>query len=75
MQTQRRHRTSSGRRCSRLFGEVFEGGAVDVRSRGNVLTAVAFLMGMASEELSPSELELDDPFFPVVVTVRAKKAI
>lgn len=61
--------------CSRLFGEVFEGGAVDVRSRGNVLTAVAFLMGMASEELSPSELELDDPFFPVVVTVRAKKAI
>jgi SAM-dependent methyltransferase len=61
--------------CSRLFGEVFTGGRVVVRSRGNVLTAVAFLVGMATEELSSRELELDDPFFPVVITVDARKAI
>ena len=60
--------------CSRLFGDVFERGSVDVRSRGNVLTAVAFLMGIAREELSSRELAVDDPFFPVVVTVRATKA-
>jgi SAM-dependent methyltransferase len=60
--------------CSRLFGDIFAGGNVDVRSRGNVLTAVAFLVGMAAEELSPRELERDDPFFPLVVTVRATKA-
>jgi SAM-dependent methyltransferase len=60
--------------CSRLFGDVFTANNVAVRQRGNVLAAVAFLVGMAAEELSPRELERDDPFFPVVVTVRATKA-
>jgi len=60
--------------CSRLFGDAFSGGQVEVRARGNVLTAVAFLLGMAAEELSTRELERDDPFFPMVVTVRATKA-
>ena len=60
--------------CLRLFGDVFPPRNVAVRARGNVLTAVAFLVGMAAEELSPRELERDDPFFPVVVTVRATKA-
>jgi SAM-dependent methyltransferase len=61
--------------CARLFGEVFAGGVVDVRARGNVLSAVAFLVGMAREELSSRELERDDPFFPVIVTVQARKAV
>lgn len=59
--------------CSRLFNDVFPPNSVAVRERGNVLAAVAFLVGMAAEELSTRELEQDDPFFPVVVTVRAKK--
>ena len=61
--------------CSRLFGDAFPGGDVAVRARGNVLAAVAFLTGMAAEELSTRELERDDPFFPLVVTVRATKAV
>ncbi len=60
--------------CTKLFGDAFPGGAVEVRTRGNVLSAVAFLVGMAAEELTRRELEHDDPFFPVVVTVRATKA-
>jgi SAM-dependent methyltransferase len=60
--------------CSRLFGDAFAGGAVDVRARGNVLSAVAFLVGMAREELSSRELDRDDPFFPVIVTVQARKS-
>jgi SAM-dependent methyltransferase len=60
--------------CARLFGDVFDGGVVDVRARGNVLSAVAFLVGMAREELSSGELDRDDPFFPVIVTVQARKA-
>jgi len=60
--------------CSRLFGDVFAPNNVVVRERGNVLAAVAFLVGMAAEELAERELERDDPFFPVVVTVRATKA-
>jgi SAM-dependent methyltransferase len=60
--------------CSRLFGDVFGPSNVVVRARGNVLAAVAFLVGMAAEELSTRELERDDPFFSIVVTVRATKA-
>jgi SAM-dependent methyltransferase len=59
--------------CSRAFGEAFGRGNVTVRARGNVLAAVAFLVGMAAEELSTSDLEHDDPFFPILVCVRATK--
>ena len=59
--------------CRRLFSEVFGLDNVTVRAYGNVLTAVAFLMGAAAEELSPRELELEDEFFPVLIAVRAAK--
>ena len=60
--------------CSALFEEVFGKGQVSVQPYGNVLTAIAFLAGMAREELSTAELEAHDPFFPVVIGVRAVKA-
>ena len=56
-----------------LFGDAFGEEAVSVASRGNVLGAIAFLTGLAAEELSPESLAVDDPFFPVVITVRAVK--
>jgi SAM-dependent methyltransferase len=56
-----------------LFERHFPAGAVEVASHGNVLTAIAFLAGLAAEELSESELEVHDPFFPVVITVRARR--
>jgi SAM-dependent methyltransferase len=59
--------------CERLFSEAFVGGTVEARAQGNVLTAVAFLMGMAAEELSTRELDLVDPVFPVLVTLKATK--
>ena len=59
--------------CAALFGERFGASAVDVRGRGNVLVSMAFLTGLAAEELSRRELETDDPDFPVLVTVRAVK--
>jgi SAM-dependent methyltransferase len=60
--------------CERLFADAFAGGVVDARAHGNVLTAIAFLVGMAAEELTQRELEATDPFFPLLVTVRANKA-
>lgn len=59
--------------CSRLFGDVFSRDRVTVRTHGNVLTAIAFLTGMAAEELRQRELDHDDENFPLLVTVRAEK--
>jgi hypothetical protein len=60
--------------CSRLFGEIFGDRQTTVRSYGNVLAGVAFLMGMACEELRPRDLESKDAYFPVVIGVRAIKS-
>jgi len=59
--------------CTALFGEVFGAEQLSVRSYGNVLAAIAFLTGMAHEELSRRELEAHDESFPVVIAVRAVK--
>ncbi|HEU5041139.1 MAG TPA: methyltransferase domain-containing protein [Gemmatimonadales bacterium] len=60
--------------CTALFAERFGTTALDVRGRGNVLVSIAFLAGLAAEELTARELETDDPDFPLLVTVRAVKS-
>jgi hypothetical protein len=59
--------------AERLFAETFPKAAVEVGSYGNILTAMCALHGLASEELSPGELDHLDPDFEVIVTVRAVK--
>jgi SAM-dependent methyltransferase len=59
--------------CRHLFEPAFGADRVDVRGYGNVLAAIAFLAGMASEELKPRELDALDPEFPVLVAIRAVK--
>ena len=59
--------------CSMLFGELFGPENIAVRSYGNVLTAIAFLTGMAYQELSQGELAAHDDYFPLVVAVHAVK--
>ena len=59
--------------CTALFGGAFGAGRVEVSAHGNLFATVAFLSGMAREELSERELRTDDPYFPLVVTVRAVK--
>ncbi len=39
---------------------------VEVKGYGNVVTATAFLMGLAAEELGRVELRVSDPDFPLV---------
>jgi len=58
------------RSARRLFDECF-GGSVEIEAHGNVFTAVAFLHGLAFEELQPGELDLHDPAFELLITVRA----
>jgi SAM-dependent methyltransferase len=61
--------------AERLFAENFPASEIEVGSCGNVLTAMCALHGLASEELSPRELDYTDPDFEVIVTVRARKTI
>lgn len=56
-----------------LFGDVFGLDRIEVESFGNASTGIAFLAGMAAEELSPRQLNSVDPFFPVLITVRAER--
>lgn len=57
----------------RLFAEAFGASNVRVESYGNVLSATAFLQGMAVSELTQEELDVQDPEYEVTVTVRAVK--
>ena len=54
----------------RLFEEAGFG-AVDVSTYGNVLAATAQLHGLVTEELSPTDLDVHDPDFEVLVGIRA----
>ena len=59
--------------CTRLFGEIFGPDQVSITAYGNVLSAIAFLEGMACEELSKRELDVTDERFPVLMAIRAVK--
>jgi SAM-dependent methyltransferase len=57
----------------RLFEEAFPPAHVQIGVHGNVLTAVAFLHGLAAEELKAEELAYHDQDFEVLITARADK--
>jgi SAM-dependent methyltransferase len=62
------------RSVERLFGEHFPLANVQIKAHGNVLAAVAFLHGLAAEELAAEELDCVDPDYELLITVRAVKA-
>jgi SAM-dependent methyltransferase len=49
------------------------GAHVTVRGYGNLLTATAFLQGLAADELREDELEPHDPHYPLVACARVEK--
>ena len=61
------------RSAEQLFREFFPEQNVKVESHGNVLAAIAFLHGLASDELRRQELDYHDPDFQVLITIRAVK--
>jgi SAM-dependent methyltransferase len=60
--------------AQRLFGAVFGEDRIDVRAYGNVLAAIGFLTGLAREELTDHELDVEDELFPVLIGIRATRA-
>jgi SAM-dependent methyltransferase len=57
----------------RLFEEVFPPDHITVHAYGNVLVAVAFLHGLAIEDLRRADLDDRDADYELVITVRAVK--
>jgi len=57
----------------RLFQETFPAANITVEAYGNVLTGLAFLHGLAANELRREELDYFDPEYEVLITVRAVK--
>jgi SAM-dependent methyltransferase len=58
----------------KLLGDVFGPERVEVESYGNSLSAIAFLMGLAADELKPAELEARHPDYEVLIAVRAARS-
>ena len=59
----------------RLFSEAFGDENCEVDVHGNVYAANCFLQGLALEEVDRKKLDVLDPSFPVILTVRARKAV
>ncbi len=57
----------------RLFEEAFAAADVTVEAYGNVLSASAFLQGLAAEELRPHELSARDPDYEMLIAIRARR--
>ena len=65
--------TEAGARA--LVEQAFDPASIDVRCYGNVLATTAFLYGLGCDDLDPAELEEYDSAYPMLVTVRAQKAV
>jgi hypothetical protein len=59
--------------CAALLEPVFGKGQVQIRSSGNVTSAIAFLAGVAWEELRVDQLDVTDDRFPVIIGACARK--
>jgi SAM-dependent methyltransferase len=57
-----------------LFEKAFPAANIEVEAHGNVLVAIAFLHGLAAEELRQEELNYHDPDYEVLITLKAVKS-
>jgi len=55
------------------FEEVFPKENIIIKSYGNVLSSISYLHGISSEELTEKELGYNDPNYPLLITLIAKK--
>jgi SAM-dependent methyltransferase len=60
--------------AQKLFDENFHPADITVEVYGSVLSAAAFLYGLAAEDLTPAELEVRDPEYQLIIGVKATKA-
>jgi peptidoglycan/xylan/chitin deacetylase (PgdA/CDA1 family) len=56
-----------------VFSRTFPEAGLTITALGNVLVNTAFLHGLAADEITPADYAVHDPYFPMLVTVRAQK--
>jgi hypothetical protein len=59
----------------RLFSDAFGSQNVTIVTYGNVLSACAFLHGLAANELKTEELDYNDPDYQVIIGLRANRPL
>ena len=59
--------------AQRLFEAVFHSTNIEINSHGNVLSTIAFLHGLADDELTQEELDCTDVEYQLLVTAKAIK--
>jgi glycosyltransferase involved in cell wall biosynthesis len=64
----------TGQSATRLFGDCFGAANMIVGVHGNVYAATCYINGLALEEVDRGKLDHFDPSYPVIVTVRARRA-
>jgi SAM-dependent methyltransferase len=57
-----------------LFKKYFPNDLLEVQTYGNALAGQCFWVGLSLDEISEDELEYNDKFFPVIVSVKVRKA-
>jgi SAM-dependent methyltransferase len=65
------HLSPSGWR--RILAREWAGSEISVDGHGNCLAAIAAMHGLALEELTEDELKVNDPRYPVLITIRCRK--
>jgi len=63
----------TGASLARLIEENTDCENLEVEVHGNLVASIAFLVAMASSELTPGELDLKDDRFPIVATALVRK--
>ena len=58
----------------RMLGDVFGVERLSLEVHGNVLAAVAFLQGLAAEDLASEEIAVLDRDYPVIIAARVQRA-
>lgn len=56
-----------------LFGDEFGSAEVETTPLGNAIVSAAFMLGMADSDLPGSAYDATDPYFPMLIGVRARK--
>ncbi len=57
----------------KLFADVFGEGNVEIQAYGNCLSSIGLLKGLTLEELTQTELEYNDPDYPMIIGLKAVK--